>query len=149
MINTSLANELRGLGLRATPQRVAVYKYLKEHRTHPTADEIFKAVVKAHPSFSRTTVYNTLKFLVEHGLALEVTIDPDKLRFDGDVKRHGHFLCDCCKKVYDFELPADLAVGIKGFAIRQCDVYLNGVCNACNLKNSNKKGKKDNEKMGM
>ena len=49
---------------RATPQRIAVYKYVYGHRTHPDAAQIYESVLKNNPSFSKTTVYNALSVAV-------------------------------------------------------------------------------------
>ena len=64
---------------RATPQRIAVYKYLREHPTHPDVDEIYKAVLADNPAFSRTTVYNSLQALEKEGLIQSVKIDSGKI----------------------------------------------------------------------
>ena len=42
-------------------QRIAIMEYLMEHRTHPSADEIYTALSPSMPTLSKTTVYNTLK----------------------------------------------------------------------------------------
>lgn len=50
--------------IRPSVQRVAIMQYLLDHRTHPTADDIYTELVKTMPTLSRTTVYNTLQLLV-------------------------------------------------------------------------------------
>lgn len=79
-----VADILQERGIRATQQRLAVYEYLLLHPVHPTADMIFTALTPRYPSFSRTTIYNTLHTLVEAGLIREVNIDPQEQRFDGN-----------------------------------------------------------------
>ena len=39
-------------GIKATAQRIAVYKYLYENRIHPDVDTVYKNMVKDNPSFS-------------------------------------------------------------------------------------------------
>ena len=60
-------------GFKATPQRIAVYKYLCEHRTHPDVESVYRAVLEDNPAFSKTTVYNALQALDACGLIIPVT----------------------------------------------------------------------------
>ncbi|MBQ9861874.1 MAG: transcriptional repressor, partial [Clostridia bacterium] len=50
MNREKLSAELRQSGLCPTQQRIAVYEYLIQHRTHPTADMVYRALEKEHPS---------------------------------------------------------------------------------------------------
>ena len=54
--------------LKLTPQRLAVYQFLKNTNEHPSAENIYKALHEAYPTMSLATVYKTLKTLVEIGL---------------------------------------------------------------------------------
>lgn len=116
---------------RATPQRIAVYKYLYENRTHPDADEIYKAVVKIHPSFSKTTVYNSLQALEEEGLIIKINIDSNRVRYDACTDLHGHFICSNCSRIYDFDVEDIIEKLPKGFEISERNVYYTGVCPDC------------------
>ncbi|MFQ8957979.1 MAG: transcriptional repressor [Eubacterium sp.] len=40
-------------GIKATAQRIAVYKYLYENRIHPDVDTVYKNMVKDNPSFQK------------------------------------------------------------------------------------------------
>ena len=86
------------------------------------------------------TVYNVLCTLCEHGLIIEIKTDSNHIRYDADVSMHGHFSCDRCGKIYDFQIKSLDYAGLDGFKTRQRDVYFAGVCNKCN----NKKGEKEN-----
>lgn len=46
--------------IRPSFQRIKILEYLANNNNHPTADEIFKDVVKEIPMLSKTTVYSTL-----------------------------------------------------------------------------------------
>ena len=48
---------------RMTPQRMAILGYLSENRDHPSAEDIFRAVLQDFPTMSLATVYNTLELL--------------------------------------------------------------------------------------
>lgn len=137
ILRGELVNELeitdlfRKNNFRATPQRIAVYKYLMENPTHADADEIYKCLVKIHPSFSKTTVYNSLQSLEEQGLIHKTIIDSQRVRYDANIELHGHFICDKCKKIYDFQVAGIDAKGLEGFDIREKDVYYRGICPEC------------------
>lgn len=122
--------------IRPTQQRIAVYQYLLDHPTHPSADIIFQALVKEYPVFSRTTIYNSLKTLNEAGLVRSVNILPDEQRFDATTEDHGHFYCQECQTIYDFNLTVPVASDLcpDGFEFTQCDVFFSGTCSACKQK---------------
>ena len=75
----------RNLQIKLTPQRLAILNYLEGNKSHPSADEIYKAVLKKFPTMSFATVYNTLDALREKGYVIELTIDPAKKRFDESI----------------------------------------------------------------
>ena len=133
MTNTDTVRVLQDRGVRPTPQRVAVYEYLLSHRTHPSADVIYEELVKSYPTFSRTTIYNSLKALMQAGLIRVVTIDPLEQHFDGNAADHGHCRCQRCGRVIDVVLPPELLDALipDGFAVTQQDVFFTGVCKDC------------------
>ena len=55
-------------GIKATAQRIAVYKYLYENRIHPDVDTVYKNMVKDNPSFSKTDRTRKHSRLRHHGL---------------------------------------------------------------------------------
>lgn len=126
-----IVNLFKQKGIKATPQRTAVYKFLVENRIHPDVETVYNSVVKEHPSFSKTTVYNCLQALTDCGLLIPVKIDNEKIRYDADTSFHGHFKCDCCGKIYDFKCFDEKVSGIDNFKIRQRDVYYSGLCSCC------------------
>ena len=101
---TTPLRNLTDHGVKPSAQRLAVMEYLMEHRTHPSADEIYCALHPAMPTLSKTTVYNTLRLLTEKGAAIQLTIDERNVCFDADTTPHAHFLCTRCGKVYDVPL---------------------------------------------
>lgn len=121
----------RSIGLKATPQRVAVYKYLCENPVHPDADEIYKEVVAENPNFSKTTVYNALEILDKKSLITKIRIDTERVRYDADTSRHGHFICEDCNNIYDFNVEDILYSGLENFNISGSDIYLYGRCPEC------------------
>ena len=132
----AITDTLRSRGIQPTQQRVAVYRYLLEHRTHPTADTVYQALGEEFPTMSRTTVYNTMRALYEADLLRIVTIDAEEQHFDADVADHGHFRCMVCGKLFDFPLPATTSVSLapSEFETTRFDVYASGICPQCQQK---------------
>ena len=52
---------LKSTGVRITPQRHAILEYIIQSTSHPTSDEIYRALEKAFPNMSVATVYNNLR----------------------------------------------------------------------------------------
>lgn len=138
MTTVELTDKMRAAGMRPSAQRLAILQYLEQFRTHPSADEIYKALRPEFPSMSLTTVYNTLHALVECGLLREVEIEPANLRFDSaSTTPHGHFRCRCCGRIFDMPLPDGIMLNNMpgGFAVDSLDLYLKGTCPDCTARN--------------
>ena len=131
--------EKRGLGagLKRTPQRLAILDYLDGNTSHPSAEEIYRAVSKRYQSMSFATVYNTLKTMTQAGTVRELTIDPDRKRYDPDTSGHHHLICKTCGKIVDVpeaiavDVPRDVA---REFTVIGCHVEFYGHCAACRKK---------------
>jgi len=126
-----------GPGLRRTPQRLAILDYLDGNTSHPSAEDIYQAVTKKYDSMSFATVYNTLNALTRSGAVQEITVDPERKRYDPDVSQHHHFLCISCRKIEDVfdEIAVDLPKGTaRGFTVIGSHVEFYGYCTACRKK---------------
>lgn len=138
MFNESV-EKLKETGVRITPQRKAVLEYLIETETHPTADEIFKALSHNHKNMSVATVYNNLKLFKEVGLVTELTYGDASSRFDFKTSPHYHVICKDCGKIMDFQYPAleeveELASLLTGMEVDGHRLELYGRCRTCNKK---------------
>lgn len=128
-------------GVKPSFQRLAVMDYLFKHKTHPTADEIYNALLPKLPTLSKTTVYNTLRLLADSGAALALDIDSNGVRYDGDTSPHAHFKCLECGAVHDLRLDLNDLVDIKnldGFEITHAQLYFKGYCPDCGKNNASK-----------
>ena len=120
-------------GIRPTAQRLAVYDYLYRNPIHPSAETVYRALVAEHPTFSRTTVYNSLHTLVEAGLVLELTMDTEERHYDANTGMHGHFHCRSCNGISDFPLREEWVHQWipAGYTVQDQGVYFSGLCPAC------------------
>lgn len=89
--------------LKLTPQRYAIYKYLKSTKSHPSADMIYSELKDDYPTMSLATVYKTLKMLIELGLVQELNVGENNFRYDANTDAHPHIVCISCSKVDDIE----------------------------------------------
>jgi Fur family peroxide stress response transcriptional regulator len=126
-----------GRKLKRTPQRLAILEYLEGNTTHPSADEIYRSVSKKYQSMSFATVYNTLNALTRKGVLRELTIDPERKRYDPDTSCHHHFICVICGKIFDVpeEIRVDLPKVIQeNFIVEGHHIEFHGYCPTCRKK---------------
>jgi Fur family transcriptional regulator, peroxide stress response regulator len=124
----------KGIGLKLTPQRLAILQHLDGNKMHPSAEEIYTQVSKKFPTMSLATVYNTLEALRQKGKVQELTIDPDKKRFDPDIEPHHHLICTGCRRVVDVHVDYSLSVPAgerRDFEITGNHIEFYGLCPAC------------------
>ncbi len=114
-------------------QRLKVLGYLVQSRSHPTVDMIYKDLKKAIPTLSKTTIYNTLRTLMQAGLVKGISIEDNETRYDIELDSHGHFKCESCGTIYNFSANIDsLQVeGLDDFKVNDRNVYYNGICPKC------------------
>lgn len=128
-----------GKGFKRTPQRLAILDYLEGNTLHPSAEDVYRAVTKKYFSLSFATVYNTLNTLAQSGAVRELTLDPERKRYDPNTEPHHHLICVTCKKVVD--VFDDVTVGIpkrieKEFSIFGNHVEFYGRCSVCRKKSN-------------
>ncbi len=133
-IRQTQKNERR---FKRTPQRLAILEYLEGNTSHPSAEEIYRVVSQKYQSMSFATVYNTLHALTQAGSLRELTIDPERKRYDPDTSRHHHLICVLCGTIADIpgeisvELPKEMA---EQFTLLGNHVEFFGYCPACKRK---------------
>jgi Fur family peroxide stress response transcriptional regulator len=125
---------LRELGLKLTPQRLAILEVLEGNTEHPSAEDIYKQLKPRYPSLSLTTVYNTLEVLAGAGELQEIRIRANKRHFDPNPAPHGHFLCRICGAIDDVEtgpLEIQAPFQTKGYFVEKYAPYFYGICPRC------------------
>ncbi len=128
--------QLRRNGLKITPQRRLILELLFDDKSHPTADEIYRRARAVMPDISRTTVYNTLRELVELGeLSPVSTLNEEGIRYDTYTGDHHHLFCVRCHALIDilreFE-GLELSKGeTAGYQIVKRQVTFYGYCPKC------------------
>lgn len=133
----------RELGIKPTHQRTEIYRELMATEDHPNAETLYGNVKKRIPAISLDTVYRTLRIFEQKGIISRVSAAGESMRFDGNTKRHHHFICVECGKVRDFysddfnNLIAPTEVAKLGH-VGSVHVEIRGVCRTCQDKNLTK-----------
>jgi Fur family peroxide stress response transcriptional regulator len=134
-LRNRIAQAFQTRGIRCTPQRLAVMECVAAHPVHATAEEVFREVNRREPQASRATIYNCLHALVSAGMVREVDIDGNACRFDANMDRHHHFVCEGCGGVEDiegFELPEATRRGALGSRmVSDYEIVFRGTCESC------------------
>jgi Fur family peroxide stress response transcriptional regulator len=134
-LSAELEQAFQAAALRPTAQRYAVLEFLAGHPIHATAEEIFGAVNRHDPRASRATVYNNLRSLTKAGLVREVMSQGKAARFDANLRRHHHFICERCHAVEDipwFDLPPSAGRAALGARdVSSYEIVFRGVCVRC------------------
>jgi Fur family peroxide stress response transcriptional regulator len=123
-------------GLKITPQRTTIYQELLKARDHPSADVIYRRLVKKIPNISFDTVNRTLLTFSKIGIANVVEGYGQPKRYDPDMDTHHHFRCIQCNNIIDFQNKAydDITVPQEiqnQFTVLNKKVVLEGLCDKC------------------
>jgi Fe2+ or Zn2+ uptake regulation protein len=132
-MSKEIENYLDEHGIRPSYQRTMIYEYLVKHKNHPTVDMIYNELADSMPTLSKTTVYNTLNLFVEKKVSLLLHMKDGEARYDADVSLHGHFKCERCENIYDFEVePSGLVFkGLENYKLNEIQVSCKGICPSC------------------
>ncbi len=132
-----LTQTLKAAGMRLTPQRTAVCRFLAESDEHPTAAMIYDELKLQFDSFSLATVYNTLDALVKLGAVNALGgVGDDSVHYDADTEPHVNLACLSCNKIVD--IPSehvthldDEITAATGYKLLGARVLYYGLCPDC------------------
>jgi Fur family transcriptional regulator, stress-responsive regulator len=132
----TIAEELRGAGLRVTAARVALLETVR-HGDHLDVEAIAAAVRDRIGHVSLQAVYEALHALTAAGLIHRIEPAGSPARFEGRVgDNHHHVVCRSCGAVADVdcavgEAPCLTASDDHGFSIEEAQVIYWGLCPGC------------------
>lgn len=121
---------------RSTAQYRLVAGIMADNYGHPTADEVYAQAREEAPNISRGTVYRNLNRLADEGVIARLTMPSGPDHYDCATERHTHFLCRSCNRVFDTQLPYDVALDGRIPGLPNCKVewhrlILVGLCADC------------------
>ena len=116
-------------------QRELILAILRSTKEHPTAASIYSEAKRSIPRLSLGTVYRNLDVLEEQGLLLRIRNGNNQDRYDGDISRHYHFICESCGAVLDIPMKympeLDAEASRYGFVVRGHRLDFHGLCPKC------------------
>ena len=132
----TIAEELRGAGLRVTAARVALLETVREG-DHLGVEAIASGVRDRVGHVSLQAVYEALHALTATGLVRRIEPPGSPARFEGRVRdNHHHIVCRSCGTVADVdcavgEAPCLTPSDDHGFAVDEAEVIYWGLCPSC------------------
>ncbi len=126
----------RKAGLKITHQRLELYRELAMADDHPSAEMLYKKLIKKLPTLSLDTVYRTLATLEQNRLITKVQTQESQARYEAKMDTHHHAVCSICGTITDFtwdffdevQVPEIVAGWGK---IMKRNAVLEGICKAC------------------
>lgn len=132
-----LVTRLKPLGIRLTPQRLAIAEVVVNSADHPTVRDIFERVRDFFPYVTLSTVYSTLGLLQEAGIVRELPFQKQS-RYDANLSPHANLVCLGCGTVVDAavgrEQVAELEQAVSretAFRVASQRVDFYGYCEGC------------------
>ena len=132
----TIAEELRGAGLRVTAARVALLETVRDG-DHLGVEAIASGVRDRIGHISLQAVYEALHALTAAGLVRRIEPAGSPARFEGRVAdNHHHVVCRSCGAVADVncavgEAPCLTASDDHGFSVNEAQVIYWGLCPGC------------------
>ncbi|MFB3853398.1 MAG: transcriptional repressor [Vicinamibacterales bacterium] len=122
---------------RSSKRELIVNVFLRQEG-HSSAEELVELTRREDPGVSRATVYRTLQWMVEAGIARKVDLGEGRFRFEHSYRhpRHFHLICKSCNRSSDFlssdieALIEDIAAA-RSFSARESVVQIYGTCEEC------------------
>jgi Fe2+ or Zn2+ uptake regulation protein len=142
---SEFAPELRARGFRVTPQRMAVLHVLRHSQKGLSPSQVWQQARESLPRLTETTVYRTLDFLSENGLAWRVRLDKGHLVYELAGTRHHHLICRRCGNEMQVahSLVKKMYAGLEaasGYQLSDDHLTLFGLCPECQKANGSKRG---------
>ena len=127
---------IRERGLKSTRQRDEIANWFFRHKGHLSADQIYREVKEVFPGIGFSTVYRTMKLLVEAGLVSERHFGNAEALYENLSGHHDHLICTTCGRISEFEderiEELQRAVADRtGFLLMSHKMELYGLCSSC------------------
>jgi Fur family ferric uptake transcriptional regulator len=129
---------LRPAGGKRSSKRDRILNIFLRQKGHLSADELCDLVRREDAGIGRATVYRTLQWMVNAGIARKVDFGEGRSRFEPSYRhpRHFHFVCNQCHRSSEF-LSSDVEALIeeiataRNFAPEQAIIQVYGTCEEC------------------
>ncbi len=128
-----LKNKIKEAGLKATPQRIAIYEAMRK-LGHACVDMVAVELKTSFPTLTIATIYNVLESFVNAGLLVRRFSSNNKMYFDVNVYEHAHFYNTEENSYEDYNDPELVRIvmeyisskKIENFDLKSVDIQLVG-----------------------
>ena len=135
---TEFVDKLRPAGGRRSNKRDFIVNVFLQQEGHLSAETLVDLIRSRDARISRATIYRTLQWMVEAGIARRVDFGEGRLRFEHAYRhpRHFHLICKGCQQTFEF-LSSDIeslieeVAAARNFAPRQSVLQIYGTCEQC------------------
>lgn len=118
--------------MRYSKQRELILNILRNRCDHPTADSIYTEARAIDSTISLGTVYRDLKVLEQTKQIHSIKTTDDKLHYDGDIRKHSHFVCTKCGNIFDIMAKPRIPSMLKGIGkVEESKCVYYGTCKGC------------------
>jgi Fur family transcriptional regulator, ferric uptake regulator len=131
-------DSLRPAGGKRSSKRDFIVNVFLRQEGHLSADDLVDLIRHEDHKISRATVYRTLHWMVEAGIARKVDFGEGRFRFEHSYRhpRHFHLICKTCNRSSEF-LSSDIealleeVAAARNFTARQSVLQIYGTCAEC------------------
>jgi Fur family transcriptional regulator, ferric uptake regulator len=135
---TEFVERLRPAGGRRSGKRDFIVNVFLRQEGHISADELVDLIRQEDARISRATIYRTLEWMVEAGIARRVDFGEGRFRFEHSYRhpRHFHLICKTCNQAFEF-LSSDIESLVEEVALArhfepsQSVLQIYGTCESC------------------
>jgi Fur family ferric uptake transcriptional regulator len=124
--------------LKLTPHRELILETFLADEGHRSVEDIYHTVKERDPRIGHTTVYRTMKILVDCGLAREIDLADSVTRYEHlcNHAHHDHLICMECGNSIEFynseiESVQESASEQLGFKVLDHKLQIYGLCRDC------------------
>jgi Fur family transcriptional regulator, peroxide stress response regulator len=128
---------LKPLGIRLTPQRLAIAEVVINSADHPTVRDVYQRVKAFFPYVTLATVYSTLTTLEESGIVRQLPFQRQS-RYDANLSPHANLVCVSCGTVVDADVGQETVAELEAVIAQESDfkvasqrVDFYGWCSGC------------------
>ena len=132
-----LATRLKQLGIRLTPQRLAIAEVVINSGDHPSVKDVYERVKAFFPYVTLATVYSTLDVLERAAIVRALPFQRQS-RYDANLSPHANLVCVGCGTVVDADVGQNMVAELRKLledesefevAAQRVDFY--GWCSGC------------------
>ena len=131
-------SRLKPSGGKRSSKREQIVNVFLRQEGHLSADDLVDLIRREDHRISRATIYRTLQWMVDAGIARKVDFGEGRFRFEHSYRqpRHFHLICKTCHRSFEFlssdiEALVEEVAGARNFTASQSVVQIYGTCEEC------------------